>query len=171
MSPKVLKVALAVSVALNLFAIAAGATLLVGRAKVEDRIEAAERAPRDRSPMQVVVSRLDPQVRQRVRQTLKASALAAKPDFEEARLKRRAAVELAGSPDFDPARARALLEESRAAEIRGRARLEADAVQLLVTLDPADRQALSELLTRRGRVVVRDRPEMDAGGQAARPGS
>lgn len=160
MSPKALKIALAASVALNLFAVAAGATLWVGRAKVEDHIQAAEHAPRERSPMQVVVSRLDPQVRQRVRQTLKASALAAKPDFEEARLKRRAAVDLAGSPDFDPDRARALLEESRAAEIRGRARLEADAVELLGTLDPADRQALSELLTRRGRVVVRDRPDV-----------
>lgn len=160
MSPKALKIALAASVALNLFAVAAGATLSVGRAKVEDRIDAAQRAPHERSPMQVVVSRLDPQVRQRVRQTLKASALVAKPDFEEARLKRRAAVDLAGSPDFDPARATALLEESRAAEIRGRARLEADAVQLLGTLDPADRQALSEILTRRGRVVVRDRPDI-----------
>jgi len=163
LSPKALKIALAASVALNLFAVAAGATLWVGRAKVEDRIDAAQRAPHERSPMQVVVSRLDPQVRQRVRQTLKASALLAKPDFEEARQKRRAAVDLAGSPNFDPARARALLEESRAAEIRGRARLEADAVELLGTLDPADRQALSELLTRRGRVVVRDRPDVAPG--------
>ncbi len=159
MSPKALKIALAASVALNLFAVAAGATVWVGRAKVEDRIEAAQSAPQNRSPFATVVRRLDPQVRQRVRETLKASAMAAKPDFEEARLKRRAAVELAGSPDFDPDRARALLEESRAAELRGRARLEADAVQLLVTLDPADRQALSELLTRRGRVSVRDRPD------------
>lgn len=159
MSPKALKIALAASVALNLFAVAAGATVWVGRAKVEDRIEAAQSAQQGRAPFATVVRRLDPQVRQRVRQTLKASAMAAKPDFDEARQKRRAAVELAGSPDFDPDRARALLEESRAAELRGRARLEADAVQLLVTLDPADRQALSELLTRRGRVVVRDRPD------------
>jgi len=159
LSPRALKIALAASVALNLFAVAAGATVWVGRAKVEDRIEAAQSAQQTRAPFATVVRRLDPQVRQRVRQTLKASAMAAKPDFEEARLKRRAAVELAGSPDFDPDRARTLLAESRAAELRGRARLEADAVQLLVTLDPADRQALSELLTRRGRVVVRDRPD------------
>lgn len=162
MSPKALRIALAASVAVNLFAVAAGTTVWVGRDKVERRIEAAERAPRDRSPMQVVVSRLDPQVRQRVRQTLKASALAAKPDFDEARLKRRAAVDLAAAPDYDPARAHTLLQESRAAEMRGRARLEADAVQLLSTLEPADRQALSELLTRRGRIVVRDRPNVAA---------
>lgn len=162
MSPKTLNVALAASVALNLFALAAGATVLVGRAKVEDRIDAAQSPQQSRSPFATVVSRLDPQVRQRVRQTLKASALTVKPDFEEARIKRRAAVEMAGSPNYDPARARTLLEESRAAELRGRAKLEADAVDLLATLDPADRQALSEILTRRGRIVVRDRPDAPA---------
>ena len=165
MSPKALKIALAASVALNMFAIAAGATVFVAQSREETRIEAQQRPPREHSPM-TVVRRLDPQVRQRVRETLKASALAAKPDFEEARQKRRAAVDLAAQPDFDPARARTLLEDSRAAEIRGRARLEADAVQLLGTLEPADRQALSEILTRRGRVVVRDRPEEPTPGQS-----
>jgi uncharacterized membrane protein len=166
LSPKALRIALAASVALNLFALAAGATVLVGRAKVEDRIDAAESPQQNRSPFATVVSRLDPQVRQRVRQTLKASALTVKPDFDEARVKRRAAVELAGSPNYDPARARTLLEESRAAELRGRAKLEADAVDLLATLDPADRQALSEILTRRGRIVVRDRPDGPPPAQA-----
>ena len=72
MSPKSLKIALAVSVALNLFAVAAGATLVVGKARVEDRIESERRAPRDRSPM-TVVGRLDPEVRQRVREIGRAS--------------------------------------------------------------------------------------------------
>jgi uncharacterized membrane protein len=157
LSPKSLKIALAVSVALNLFAVAAGATLLVAKDRVERRIDAAHRPMRDRSPMQAMVAELDPEVRERVRSSLKASALAARPDFEEARQKRREAVALAGSPEFNADRARALLEQSRAAEIRGRARLEADAVGILATLDADDRAALSEILTRRGRVVVRDR--------------
>lgn len=158
MSPKALKIALAASVGLNLFAVAAGGTIWFTHERAEKRIDALQRPAREHSTM-AVVGQLDPQVRQRVRETLKASALAAKPDFEEARQKRRAAVDLAGSPTYDPARARTLLEESRAAELRGRARLEADAVALLSTLDPADRQALSEILTRRGRIVVRDRPD------------
>lgn len=158
MSPKALKIALAASVGLNLFAVAAGATIWVAHDRAEKRIEVLQRPAREHSTMSLV-RQLDPQVRQRVRQTLKASALAAKPDFEEARQKRRAAVDLAGSPNYDPVRARTLLEESRAAELRGRAKLEADAVQLLATLDPADRQALSQILTRRGRIVVRDRPD------------
>ncbi|MBW8304205.1 MAG: periplasmic heavy metal sensor [Brevundimonas sp.] len=165
MNARTLKIALAASVALNLFAIAAGATLLVGRADVERRIEAQHRAPRDRSFM-TVVEGLDPAVRDRVRDTLRASAHAAHPDFEETRLKRRQATALARSANFDPARVSALLDESRAAELRGRARLEADAVAVLATLEPDDRAALSEILTRRGRVVVRDksgRPGRDGG--------
>ncbi|MEY4555323.1 MAG: hypothetical protein RL093_442 [Pseudomonadota bacterium] len=156
MSPKALKIALIGSVALNLFAVAAGATLLVTRAQVEDRVEAQHRPARAGSPMRLI-DQLDPAVRERVRDTLRASALAARPDFEEARLKRRQAVEMGRSTTFDAARARALLEESRNAEIRGRARLEADAVALLATLEPDDRRALSEILTRRGRAAGRDR--------------
>lgn len=161
MNARTLKIALAASVALNLFAAAAGATLLVGRADVERRLEAQHRAPRDRSFM-TVVERLDPEVRVRVRETLRASARAARPDFEETRLKRRQATALVRSGEFDPARVSALLEESRAAELRGRARLEADAVAVLATLEPDDRAALSEILTRRGRVVARDRGDRTA---------
>lgn len=156
MNARTLKIALAASVALNLFAVAAGATLLVGRADVERRLEAQHRAPRDRSFM-TVVEGLDPAVRENVRETLRASARAARPDFEETRLKRRQATALVRSGDFDPERVSALLEESRAAELRGRARLEVDAVAVLATLEPDDRAALSEILTRRGRTVVRDK--------------
>ena len=156
MTSRTLKIALAASVALNLFAVAAGATLLVGRADVERRIEAQHRAPRD-NPLMTVVGELDPEVRQRVRGTLRESALAARPDFEEARLKRRQAIDMARTDPFEPARVTALLEQSRAAELRGRARLEADAVALLATLEPDDRAALSKILTRRGRSAVRDR--------------
>lgn len=157
MSPKALKIALAASVAVNLFAIASGTTLYV--ALNREKAEAAEqKPPRDGSAM-ALIGQLDPEVRQRVRQALKESALKARPDFDEARQKRREAVDLAASDAYDVARATALLEESRAAEIRGRARLEADAAVILSTLDADDRRALSQILTRRGRVVVRDRPD------------
>ncbi len=148
-----LVVALALSVALNVFAIAAGGTLLVGRERTEARIAAEQKPPRDR-PYHAVVAQLDPAVRERVRDALRASALAAKPDFEEARSKRREAVALAGSSSFDAARVTALVEESTAAEMRGRARIEAESVRVLGTLDAADRVALAEILTRRGRIVV-----------------
>ncbi|RZJ04090.1 MAG: periplasmic heavy metal sensor [Brevundimonas sp.] len=154
MTPQTWKSVLAVSVALNLFALAAGATLLVTRAHVDKRVEAQQRAPRTGSPM-LLIGQLDPAVRDRVRDTLRASALQVRPDFEEARQKRREAVAIASSDNFDSARITTLLAQSREAELRGRARLEVDAVAVLETLEPADRKALSEILTRRGRVVVR----------------
>lgn len=168
MSPKALKIALAASVALNLFAVAAGATLLVTRAKVEEQVEAQHRPARVGSPMRLI-EQLDPAVRERVRDTMRASALAARPDFEVARQKRREAVEMGRSATFDPIRASALLEESRAAEIRGRARLEADAVALLATLEPDDRRALSEILTRRGRSANRERGRSSPDAPKATP--
>jgi len=111
-----------------------------------------------------LIDRLDPAVRERVRDTMRASALAARPDFEEARLKRRQVIDMGRSGTFDTVRAAALLEESRNAELRGRARLEADAVVLLGTLAPDDRRVLSEILTRRIRAAGRD-----AGGRRAQP--
>lgn len=165
MTPRTLTFLLAASVALNLFAVAAGATLYVTGTQVEKRVEAQHRAPRAGSPM-MLVSQLDPAVRQRVRETLRASALAARPDFEEARQKRREAVGLASSETFDSARVTTLLTESRNAELRGRARLEADAVAVLNTLEPTDRKALSEILTRRGRVGVRKDGQRGYGDKA-----
>ena len=164
MTARALKIALGASVALNLFALTAAGTLFVTRAQVEERVEAQHRPARAGSPMHLI-QQLDPGVRQRVRETLRASALAARPDFEEARLKRRQAVEMGRSASFDPARAEALLEASRTAELRGRARLETDAVALLATLDPADRRALSEILTRKGRGGGRDGAGRDGAGR------
>ena len=170
MNVRTLKIVLAASVALNLFALAAGATLLIGRANVEHRIEAQHRAPRSH-PFMTVVEGLDPEVRDGVRDTLRASALAARPDFDEMRRKRREAIALARSPDFDPGQVSTLLEESRVAELRGRARIEADAVDLLETLQPDDRAALSEILTRRGRFVARDKGDGKARPAGPRTGS
>lgn len=168
MSPKALKIALAASVALNLFAAAAVTTLFVTRAQVEDRVEAQHRPARTGSPMHLV-DQLDPAVRERVRDTLRASALSARPDFEEARLKRRQAVEMSQSATFDAAQARTLLEQSRSAEMRGRARLEADAVALLTTLEPDDRRALADILTRRGRAASRGNRPAQATAPKATP--
>ncbi|RZJ04526.1 MAG: periplasmic heavy metal sensor [Brevundimonas sp.] len=165
MSPRALKIALAVSIALNLFGGAALVTTLVARAQVEKRVDAEHRPGRDR-PAMAIVRQLDPPVRGRVREALRASALAARPDFEEARAKRREAVALARAGTYDQARVTVLLTESRAAEMRGRARLEADAAQLLSTLEPADRVALSQILTKQGRAGARGDAKRD---QAPRP--
>ena len=146
----VLAVALALSVALNLFAATAGVTALVTRARIDERVE-EQRRPGRGETFRDIVAAMDPEVRDQVRQTLRASALAARPDFEEARASRRQAIALAEAATLDQAAVDALLERSRVAELRGRQRLEIDSVALLATLGPEDREALAVILDRHGR--------------------
>ena len=113
MTTKTLKIALAVSVALNLFAVAGGVTYVVGRDKIERRIEEQRRGGRE-GPLAEVLAGLDPAVRQRVRASLRETALLARPDFEAARAARREAIAVAGQPTLDAPRVQALLEQSRA---------------------------------------------------------
>lgn len=149
MTSKSLKIALAVSVALNLFAVAGGVTYVVNRDRIERRIE-DQRRPGREGPLAEVLADLDPAVRQRVRTALRESALAARPDFEAARAARREAIDIAGQPTLDAARVESLLEQSRAAEMRGRTRLESGAVAVLATLTPEERKALAPILQRKG---------------------
>jgi uncharacterized membrane protein len=149
MTSKSLKIALAVSVALNLFAVAGGVTYVVNRDRIERRIE-DQRRPGREGPLAEVLADLDPAVRQRVRTSLRESALAARPDFEAARAARREAIDVAGQPTLDAARVESLLEQSRAAEMRGRTRLENGAVAVLATLTPEERKALAPILQRKG---------------------
>lgn len=163
MSPRALTIVLAVSVALNLFAVAAGVTVFVGQARVEQRVE-EERRPRREGSVMEVVRTLDPAVQDRVRPALRASALAARPDFREARQARREAIALAAGPAMDAGQVAALLARSRAAEARGRERIETDSIAMLATLEAGDREALSIILNRRG---GRDRSRRDGDDRAA----
>ena len=82
-----------------------------------------------------------------------------------ARTARREAVARAGAADFDPVAVQSLLEQSRLAEMRGRARLEGDALAVLGSLSPADRAVMAPMLARRG---SRGQPPHD---RAPRPGT
>lgn len=168
-SPRALKVALAASVALNLFAIAGGVTLWVTKTKAEDKIEAAQ-VPGRQTTFRDILASMEPATRDRVRSTFRASAMAARPDFEASRAARRQAVELMRGPNPDAAAANALLDQSRAAEMRGRARLEHDATAVLATLDPDDRQALAVILSRRGKPGGAA-PDPHKGGPGGGPGN
>lgn len=151
MTTRGLKIALVALVLVNVFALAALGTTLVQLNRVETRLEAEARpSPEHRSPRRLVGA-LSPEVRERVQESMRASALAAKPDFDEARRLRREAIAALAAPDYDPARVAGLLDGSRAAELRGRKRLEDDALAMMSTLQPADRVALAPLLARSGR--------------------
>lgn len=148
MTPKALKIALAASVALNLFAVAAGVTVMVGQARIESRVESQRRGTH--VPFGEMLKSMDPTVRERVRQDLRTTAMASRPDFNEARTARRAAIAAAAAEPFDADEINALLEQSRAAELRGRSRLETGAVAVLGTLEVDDRRTLSTILARNG---------------------
>ena len=146
MSPRTLKIALAVSVALNLFAIGlAAGGVIVGARLADDR-----RAPRHQAFSETVAA-MSPETREAVRTGMRRVALSARPDFREAREARREAIAAARAEPFDAARVEALLARSRTAEARGRARLEAGTIEILQTLSPADRAAFAPtILSRRG---------------------
>ncbi|MNJ24642.1 hypothetical protein D3C77_190660 [compost metagenome] len=147
MSVKGLKIALAASVALNIFALVGGGTAWLMAKRVE--VAAVEgRQPGRSEPVWSVVEARPPAVRDQVKRELRATALEARPDFEEARAARREAIALTRSDQFDPVAVAALLERSRASEMRGRARLEAGAVETLSRLQPDDRAALAAILSR-----------------------
>lgn len=147
MSGRGLKIALAASVALNIFALAGGATAWVMAKRVGEATAEARRPGRS-EPVWSVVETRPPEVRDRVRRELRATALEARPDFEEARAARRQAIEQTRSDSFDAVAVAALLERSRASEMRGRARLESGAVETLSRLGPEDRAALAPILSR-----------------------
>lgn len=147
MSAKGLKIALAASVALNIFALVGGGTAWVLAKRAEQAAEAG-RQPGRGEPVWSVVENRPPEVRDQIKRELRATALEARPDFEEARATRREAIELTRSDQFDAVTVAALLERSRASEMRGRARLESGAVETLGRLSPADRAAMAAILSR-----------------------
>ena len=153
MNARTLKIVLAASVALNLFALGVGATLLVNRERAEAVTEDGRRTAMGNGrsePVGVLIGRLDEGRQDQVRQELRNAARAARPDFEAARQARREALAAATAETYDAAAIAALLETSRAAEMRGRERLETNAVEVLGGLSLEDRRTLSQILSRKG---------------------
>jgi len=148
MSCKGLKIALSVSVVLNVFLLAGGVTFWAAD-RYTDKAAEKDRAPRLSVPAVELVQTRSPEVAEQVLADLRAVALTARNDFHEARDSRREAIALTASDQFEAATVAALLERSRASELRGRGRLEAGAVEMLSRLEPEDRKALAPLLSRK----------------------
>ena len=105
MRVRTLKTILAVSVAVNVFALAGAGAYAVSRAQVERKVD-AQRGPGRHEAFAEVLAGLDPATRDGARQQMRRSALAAKPDFEAARNARREAIDVAGRPTLDEPRVR-----------------------------------------------------------------
>lgn len=153
----VLGVALAASVAVNLFAATAAWTVLYGEHRIERRDDDNRDGGDRRASARELVAALDADARAPVRNALRAAGLRARPDFQAAREARRQAVVAAATEPYDAAAVAALLVQSRVAENRGREKVETDALAILATLEPADRAAFAQILNSRGRAGVRGR--------------
>jgi uncharacterized membrane protein len=118
---KGLKVALAISVLMNVFLIGAAVSAIVFRERLLGDQHWFRSPP---TPLNVAAHALEPDVRARLHDAMRTEALAAKPDFVAARQARLKAAELAAAPRFDRAAVKAELDLARQAEARGRGRLE-----------------------------------------------
>ena len=145
----ILAIALGLSVAVNLFAGAAAMSLLSHQHGVE-RGPDDRAGGRERPSFREVVGSLSPTAQERVRTALKAAAQRARPDFQEAHEARRQAIAAAATETLDAAAVKSLLDRSRAAEVRGREKMEADALAIMATLDAGDRRAFAAILNGRG---------------------
>ncbi len=146
----ILGIALAISVGINLFAATAAVTALSGQRDIERELQTRRDGERRPSARELLAT-LEPETRREVRRALREAGLRARPDFQAARQARAEAVEAARAEPFDRARVDALLATSRQAELRGRERLETDALAVLATLDPEDRQVVAAILAGRSR--------------------
>lgn len=165
MSPRALKIALAVSVGLNVFVLGAVAGGLIIGGKM-----LAERRPEGRPPVTALVGSLDEPTRERVEDQLRQSALAARGDFETAREARREAVRLAGQETFDRSAVQAALDRSHTAEAAGRRRLEGTVLDVMGDMQAEDRRVFAPALSRRGHERGgRDRRERRRSGPREAP--
>ena len=146
MASRKIKLALVASVALNVFLIAGGTAVWL-TARETREAERMTRTTRTDTLMELVDKR-SPEVAEKIEERLRGVAMAARPDFQEARAARRQAIALTASDDFDAVVVAGLLEQSRASEMRGRARLESGAVEILNDQEPDDRKALARILSR-----------------------
>ncbi len=135
------KIALAISLVLNVFLVGAGVGAFVFRERLlHDQLKHAP------TPLNVAARELSPDVRARLRDSMRSVALAAKPDFVAARQDRLKAAELAAAPTYDRTAVKTQLDQARDAETRGKNRLEDKLLDFLGTLPQDQRAKLAEAL-------------------------
>lgn len=157
--------ALAISVILNVVLIGAiVAGLWMAREAWRDRLE--RRGP----PLYVAARSLPKTEQDKLRNDMRAAALAARGDFHQARELRRKAAQLAAAPAYDRAAVLAALQGANAAEMRGRSKLDDRLTTVFQGLNPQARKTLApgfEHRSRRLRDHGRDRPPPEAVAPAA----
>jgi len=142
MSDRVLKTALIISLLVNAFlaaAVVGGAIYLVNAM--------AERANlHQRTPLALVARDLDPSTRDALHKSMREVALSAAADFHEAHAARKDAVDQLSAQAVDKVAVEADLAKARAAEERGRSKVEAGFVAFAASQPQPVRAKLAVVL-------------------------
>lgn len=147
MSDRRLKIVLAISILLNLFALGAG----VGAVLMWSRVTAKPAASVvHRRPIRRAGDALPPAEREQFRRVIRATARDARPIRLKAQESRRDAASLFIQPRFDAAAVNAALTGARSADFALRSRLETAVVEFASRLPVQDRTALARSLGQGG---------------------
>lgn len=140
------KVALAVSLACNLFVLGAVAGVMGARMRVEQPRPAA--APGGGNPLMRAGDQLAPEQRGAYRARLRLAAMSAQPRAREAREARMEAARLLSQPELDRIAVAQALERARTAELAVREALEGAVVDFAAGLDASERSLIAAGLRR-----------------------
>lgn len=149
MSRYALKIALTVSLVLNVFVLGAAAGAWFWRSKP------AVSQPQDQG-IAAAGQALPPDKQQAFRETLAKARHDAQPDSKAARDARDKLAQLLNQSELDRASIDAALDMTRAADVKVRARIEAAVIDFAESLDPKDRAILIDGLAARGQILPRE---------------
>lgn len=141
-----IKIALAASLALNLFVIGA----VAGSAGMQARLtkKAPESSTRGNTSALIRAAEVLPTAkREQYIARLKTEGENAQSDFKAARAARVRASEMIAAPNYDLPRISALLAEARTHDVRARTRFETAVIEFAATLTPEERKVLGERLS------------------------
>lgn len=149
MSRSALRIALAISLTVNVF--------LLGAAVGAWFWQPSSQSPRQQDQGLAAAARaLDPEKRQAFREMLSKARQDAQSDSQAARTARDTLARLLNEADLDRTSIEAALNTTRAADARVRARMEAAVIDFAAGLDPKDRAVLIDGLANRGQMLPRE---------------
>jgi uncharacterized membrane protein len=153
MNGKILPIALAVSLTVNVFVIGAAVGALGARARFMPHRPppGAAMGGGGGGPIMRAADELPADVATAYRQRMRTEAEASRPMLQEARAARQAAAEAFAQPTFDKQAALTALAKSRAGETGARERLETAVVEFAADLPQDQRRVLSRALRQPGR--------------------
>ncbi len=143
MSPRALKMGLALSLVLNMFLLMA----VGGAIAMRHQLMANGRGDRPNSIMRLTKD-MPPESRKAMRQVLREAVVATMPDLKTAHDARIAAADSLAAAKPDRALIDSNLQRAREAEMRARAGMESAAVTYALTVSPDDRARIAESFRR-----------------------